>query len=283
MRPEHPDDATGTIGIIAGGGEVPGRLIEALRSQGRRFFIIALEGQADPETIAGLPHLVVRIGAVGTTLDALRKAGASDIVLAGAVRRPSLTELRPDWTATRLIAKMGPKVFAGGDDGLLHALVTVLEGEGFRVLRADSLLQGLLASSGVLGSHTPDDDARADIARGTEILQAMGRLDIGQAVVIQQGLCLGVEAIEGTDALLRRVAGHRRDGKGGVLVKLRKPGQDERVDLPTIGVATVEAAAAAGLRGIAIDAGGTWLVDRPGVIAAADRLGLFVIGLDIPA
>ncbi|MBU2089179.1 MAG: UDP-2,3-diacylglucosamine diphosphatase LpxI [Alphaproteobacteria bacterium] len=283
MPPEHPNDATGTIGIIAGGGEVPGRLIEALRSQGRRFFIIALEGQADPETIAGLPHLVVRIGAVGTTLDALRKAGASDIVLAGAVRRPSLTELRPDWTATRLIAKMGPKVFAGGDDGLLHALVTVLEGEGFRVLRADSLLQGLLASSGVLGSHTPDDDARADIARGTEILQAMGRLDIGQAVVIQQGLCLGVEAIEGTDALLRRVAGHRRDGKGGVLVKLRKPGQDERVDLPTIGVATVEAAAAAGLRGIAIDAGGTWLVDRPGVIAAADRLGLFVIGLDIPA
>lgn len=283
MPPEHDDDATGTIGIIAGGGEVPGRLIEALRSQNRRFFIIALEGQADPETIAGLPHLVVRIGAVGTTLDALRKAGARDIVLAGAVRRPSLTELRPDWTATRLIAKMGPKVFAGGDDALLHALVTVLEGEGFRVLRADSLLQGLLASSGVLGSHAPDDDARADIGRGTEILQAMGRLDIGQAVVIQQGLCLGVEAIEGTDALLRRVAGLRRDGKGGVLIKLRKPGQDERVDLPTIGVATVEAAAAAGLRGIAIDAGGTWLVDRPGVIEAADRLGLFVIGLDIPA
>lgn len=273
----HP--VTEKIGIVAGGGAVPGHLVAALRARNHPFFILGLDGQVQPESLEGTPHVLVRLGAVGAAFDALRREGVRRLVFAGAVRRPSLAELRPDWTATRLIAKMGPKMFMAGDDALLSAVVKVLEGEGFTVERADSLLDGLLAGAGYLGRHRADAEAEADIARAVAILRALGPLDVGQAVVVQQGLCLGIEAIEGTDALLARVGPLRRAGAGGVLVKLRKPGQNERVDLPTIGVATVEAAANAGLAGIAVDAGGAWIVDRATVIETADRLGLFVKGI----
>ena len=270
---------TGKIGIVAGGGEVPGQLIATLRDRGQSFFVIGLDGQVQAETLEGTPHLRVRLGAVGTALDALRREGVRRLIFAGSVRRPSLAELRPDWTATRLIARMGPKMFMAGDDALLSAVVKALEGEGFTVERADSLLDGLLADAGYLGRHRADAAAEADIERGVAILHALGPLDVGQAVVVQQGLCLGIEAVEGTDALLARVGLLRREGGGGVLVKLRKQNQDERIDLPTIGVVTVEAAAKAGLAGIAVDAGGAWVVDRPAVITAADRLGLFLKGI----
>lgn len=278
------DPVTDKIGIVAGGGAVPGQLIASLQDRGQAFFVIGLDGHVQAETLDGTPHLRVRIGAVGTALDALRREGVRRLIFAGSVRRPSLAELRPDWTATRLIARMGPKIFTAGDDALLSAVVKVLEGEGFTVERADALLDGLLAEAGYLGRHRADAGAEADIARGVAILHALGPLDVGQAVVVQQGLCLGIEAIEGTDALLARVAPLRREGGGGVLVKLRKPGQSERVDLPTIGAATVSAAAQAGLAGIAVDAGGAWIVDRAAVIETADRLGLFLKGIagDMP-
>ena len=166
-----------------------------------------------------------------------------------------------------------------GDDGLLSALVAELEREGFRVLGPEDLLCAGLAPEGPLGRLLPDAQARADIARGTEIARALGELDIGQAVVVQQGLVLGVEAIEGTDQLLRRCADLRREGPGGVLVKLEKPTQERRVDRPTIGPQTVTLAAAAGLRGIAVEAEATIVVDRDQVAAAADRAGLFVVGI----
>lgn len=276
----HEDAAvTGKIGIVAGGGAVPGQLIATLRDRGHSFFVIGLDGQVQAETLEGTPHLRVRLGAVGTALDALRREGVRRLIFAGSVRRPSLAELRPDWTATRLIARMGPKIFMAGDDALLSAVVKALEGEGFTVERADALLDGLLAEAGYLGQHRADAGAEADITRGVAILRALGPLDVGQAVVVQQGLCLGIEAVEGTDALLARVGPLRREGGGGVLVKLRKPNQEERIDLPTIGVATVEAAAKAGLAGIAVDAGGAWIVDRAAVIETADRLGVFLKGI----
>ena len=268
---------TDKIGIVAGGGEVPGQLIDALRRRNHPFFIIGLEGQVLPETLDGTPHLVVRLGAVGTALDALRREGVRRLVFAGSVRRPSLAELRPDWTATRLIARMGPKMFLAGDDALLSAVVKVLEGEGFTVERADRLLDGLLAGAGYLGRHQADAVALADIARAVAILRALGPLDVGQGVVVQQGLVLGVEAIEGTDALLARCGALRRDGSGGVLVKRAKPGQELRADLPTIGARTVEGAAAAGLAGIAVEAERTLMPERAATIEAADARGLFVV------
>jgi len=154
--------------------------------------------------------------------------------------------------------------------------------EGFRVVGAQELLAGELAPSGRLGAHAPDAQAEADIVRGVAIVRALGAADLGQAVVVQQGVVLGVEAVEGTDALIQRAGDLRRGGPGGVLVKLPKPGQELRADLPVIGRRTVERAAAAGLRGIAVAAGATLVLERDAVIECADRGGLFLLGIAPP-
>jgi hypothetical protein len=267
----------GRLGIVAGGGALPRRLVEACRARGHEVFVLALEGAADTATVAGVPHAWCRLGAAGRGLSLLREHNVTELVLAGAVRRPSLAALRPDWRAARLFAKIGYRAL--GDDGLLSAVVGELEREGFRVIGADRLLDGGLAPEGPLGSLRPDPPALADIERGGRVARALGALDIGQAVVVQQGMVLGLEAAEGTDELVRRCAGLRREGPGGVLVKLEKPGQERRADRPTIGPRTVALAAETGLRGIAVEAGATIVVDRDEVSAAADRCGLFVVGL----
>jgi UDP-2,3-diacylglucosamine hydrolase len=265
------------LGIVAGGGGLPRRLVEACRQAGRDVFVLALEGAAEPETVVGVAHAWCPIGAAGRGLALLRENAVQELVLAGGVRRPSLGSLRPDWRAAKFFARVGYRAL--GDDGLLSAVVTELEREGFRVIGPDQVLHQGLAPEGPFGQIRPDSAAIADIAHGERIARALGALDIGQAVVVQQGLVLGVEAIEGTDALLRRCAGLRREGLGGVLVKVEKPGQEQRADRPTIGPQTVALAAEVGLRGIAVEAGATIVVDRDEVIAGADRAGLFVFGI----
>lgn len=267
------------LGIIAGAGALPRRLVDACLASGRDFFVLALEGEAEPETVRGVPHAWCRIGAAATGLSLLRQNQVGELVLAGGVRRPSVAGLRPDWRAARLFARIGFRAL--GDDGLLSAVVGELEREGFRVIGAEQLLEGVLLPTGPLGRIAPDARAEADIAHGLRVASALGALDIGQAVVVQQGLVLGVEAIEGTDALLARCAGLRRDGPGGVLVKVEKPGQERRADRPTIGPRTVAGAAEAGLCGVAGQAGATLVLDRDEVVRAADALGLFVIGVDL--
>jgi UDP-2,3-diacylglucosamine hydrolase len=195
------------------------------------------------------------------------------------VRRPSLLDLRPDAEGARILARIGRAAFAG-DDGLLAAVIRVLGEEGFRVLGAHDVLAEATAPAGVLSRITPDAQAMADIVRGVEVARALGAVDVGQGCVVQQGIVLAVEAAEGTDAMLARCAVLARTGPGGVLVKLVKPGQERRADLPTIGPDTVRAARQAGLRGIAFEAGGTILADRSATIAAADAAGLFLLGLD---
>ena len=183
----------------------------------------------------------------------------------------------PDWRAAKLFARIGYRAI--GDDGLLSAIIGELEQEGFRVLGIDQLLDGELADAGPLGAVHPNLQSEADIEHGLRIARALGALDIGQAVIVQQGLVLGVEAIEGTDGLLRRCAKLRREGLGGVLVKVEKPGQERRTDRPTIGPRTVALAAEAGLAGIAVEAGATIVLDRDEVIGAANLAGLFVVGV----
>jgi hypothetical protein len=267
----------GPLGIVAGGGALPRRLVEACQDSGRGAFIVAIEGQTDPATVAGADHLWIRMGQSERALRALRAAGARELVLVGAVKRPSMTELRPDRLTFKFLARIGFNSL--GDDGLLGAVVKGLEAEGFVLRGVEEFLHDLLAAEGCFGRIQPDEAAWRDIRRGIAVVRAMGAADVGQATVIQDGLVLGVEALEGTDALLARCGPLRRAGPGGVLVKLRKPGQERRADLPTIGAATVERAAAAGLRGIAVEAGGTLVVDAPAVVAAADRAGLFLIGI----
>lgn len=271
----------GPVGIIAGGGALPRRLVESCRARGRDVFVLALEGEAERETVAGVPHGWCRIGAAAKGLKLLRDNGVAELVIAGGVRRPSLAAIRPDWRAAKFFAKVGYRLL--GDDGLLSAIAKELEIEGFRLIGAHELLDAAAAvPEGPLGRLTPGADTRSDIDRGVEIARAIGALDIGQAVVVQQGLVLGVEAIEGTDALLRRCAGLRRDGLGGVLVKVEKPGQERRIDRPTIGPQTIRLAAEAGLAGIAVEAGSTLLLDRDEVVRIADAAGMFVLGIRVP-
>ena len=276
-KPPADTPKAAKLGIIAGDGGLPRRLVDSCLAAGREVFVLALEGAAEPAAVEGVAYAWCRLGAAARGLALLRQNNVTDLVLAGGVRRPSLAMLRPDWRAAKFFARVGYKAL--GDDGLLSAVVSEFEREGFRVIGADELLAAGLAPEGPLGHHCPDAEALADIEHGQRIASALGSLDIGQAVVVQQGLVLGVEAIEGTDALLRRCADLRRDGPGGVLVKVEKPGQEQRADRPTIGPQTVALAAAAGLRGIAIEAGATIVLDREEVAHTADRAGLFVIGI----
>jgi len=272
--------SAGRLGIIAGSGGLPRRLIEICRTTGRDVFVLALEGEAERETVIDVAHAWCRMGAAAKALGLLRDNGVNDLVLAGSIRRPTLTTIRPDWRAAKFFAKVGYRLL--GDDGLLSSIAKELEIEGFRLIGAHELLDAAAAvPEGPLGRVKPNTETESDIARGITIARTIGALDIGQAVVIQQGLVLGVEAIEGTDALLRRCAGLRRDGPGGVLVKVEKPGQDKRVDRPTIGPQTIRLAAEAGLQGIAIEAGTTLLLDRDEVIRVADAAGLFVVGMRV--
>ena len=205
------------------------------------------------------------------------RMGSANWCWPAACAAPRSPRCVPDWRAAKFFAKVGYRAL--GDDGLLSAIVKELEREGFRVLGADELLGDADLPEGPLGRVRPDALASADIRRGMQIARAIGALDIGQAAVVQQGLVLGVEAIEGTDALLRRVAGLRRDGPGGVLVKAEKPGQERRADRPTIGPQTVALAAESGLRGVAAQAGATIVLDRAETVRRADEAGLFVVGV----
>jgi DUF1009 family protein len=269
----------GKLGILAGGGPLPRKLIAACLAERRPLFVLAFHGETDPETVVGTDHAWVRLGAAGRAIQFLKQAACQDLVLAGPVRRLSPMSLRPDWRGLQFFARVGHR--AWGDDGLLSAVIGELEAEGFRVIGAETVLPSLLAPIGVWGRIAPNDEARADVERGLAILTEIGRLDIGQAIIVQQGVVLGVEAVEGTDRLMERCRILQREGQGGVLVKARKPGQESRVDLPTIGPRTVALAKESGLIGIAVEAEGTFVLDQESVIARADSLGLFVEGVAV--
>ncbi|CAA9224929.1 MAG: UDP-2,3-diacylglucosamine pyrophosphatase [uncultured Craurococcus sp.] len=269
----------GPLGLIAGGGQMPLRVIAAAQAAGRQVFAVVVEGWADPADFRHVPHIIVRVGAGGHAIEQFRAHGVRQIVMCGRAQRPSLMAIRPDVGMARMLLRVGIAAWQG-DDGLLKAVVRILEEDGFEVVPSQAIVRDILPEPGLLGAAAPQALARGDIRRGIAVVRALGAVDVGQCAVVQQGLVLGVEAIEGTDALLARCAGLRREGPGGVLVKLVKPGQDRRVDLPTIGPVTVAGAAAAGLVGIAIEARGTIVVDRPATVAAADAAGLFLLALD---
>lgn len=269
------------LGIIAGKGELPALILDAVRAEGRPVFVLALEGQTAPNLVAECNHAWIPMGAIGRGIDALKQAGVIQVVFAGGVRRPSLLKFGLDGRGAKLLAKIGKAAL--GDDRLLTVLINELENDGLSVVGADDILGDLLAEAGPLGRHVPDELANEDISRGIEIAQSLGRLDVGQAVAVQQGIVLGVEAIEGTDALISRAGAVAREGPGGILVKIKKPCQERRADLPTIGRSTVEACVRAGLRGIAVEAGATLILGRSEVIEAADAAELFIIGIKAPS
>lgn len=267
------------LGIIAGGGSIPQMLIKRCQEQGRDFFVIAIEGNASEDLVdSSIPHCWIRIGQAGTGFKKMAEEKVHDVVMIGTIKRPSLSDLIPDFRTATFFAKIGMKSL--GDDGILRALVKELESEGLIVKGIHEVMPELLVKSGVLGKHKPDKQAYADIKRGVEVAWELGRLDVGQSVVVQQGLVLGVEGIEGTDRLIMRCKDYKRKGDGGVLVKLRKPEQDMRIDLPTIGIKTLENAKNSGLRGVAVHCGNALIVNEQEVIDYANKNNLFIIGIN---
>ncbi|MEA1937495.1 MAG: UDP-2,3-diacylglucosamine diphosphatase LpxI [Pseudomonadota bacterium] len=266
------------VGIIAGSGQLPRRLAEAVRSLGLPVFVILLKGHADPSLYTEFDHAVFRIGAVGKILKELKRAGVHDLVMAGGVRRPSFAEIRPDWTGARILAGVRHRPL--GDDGLLRLVKDALARSGFRVRRIDRYIRELLAPAGIIAGPAVPAGREEDIHHGFRVARALGVLDIGQSVVVQDGLVLGVEAIEGTDALIARCGDLRREGSGPILVKCPKPQQDRALDMPVIGPDTVANAVEAGFAGIAVEAGGTLIVETDTVIAKAEAAGLFVVGFE---
>ncbi len=278
-RRSYGGPVTATLGILAGGGPFPGQVAAAATASGRPVFIVGFEDFADPAVIGPYPHAFVRLGAAGQILALLRANGCRELVLVGPVKRPSLFDLRPDAEGVKILARVGRAAFSG-DDGFLAAVVRVLGEEGFVVRGAHEVLTGAVAAPGVLGRVAPDAQAAADISRGIAVVRALGAVDVGQGCVVQQGHVLAVEAAENTDRMLARVGELALPGPGGVLVKLVKPGQERRTDLPTVGPRTIVGAAAAGLRGVAVEAGGTLFTDRAACVAESDRLGLFLVAVD---
>lgn len=276
MQPSPPNDSS-PLGIVAGGGALPRELARAAEAAGRPVFIAALNGECDAETVAGRAHAWIDIAAIGALLDSLRKAGCRDVAMVGRVGRPDFKRLRPDWQGVKLLPRVLQAV-TKGDDALLRTLVDFLEEQGFRVVGADAIAAPLLAPAGVIGAIAPDAQGLADLRRAAQVAYRLGELDVGQGAVVRDGLVLAVEAAEGTDAMLARCITLNAPGRGGVLVKLVKPGQERRVDLPVMGVRTVEQAKDARLAGIAVEAGSALLVDRAATVVAADAAGLFLFG-----
>jgi DUF1009 family protein len=270
------------VGIICGGGSIPTAVARAIKRRGREVMLFPVRGFADA-AVEKFPHHWVHLGAVGTLVSAMREAGCKDIVLIGSLVRPRPWDVRFDLTTAMLIPRLLP-MFRGGDDRLLKGVAELLEERGFRLVGAHEVAPEILMPAGPGGRHRPTKSEQEDIRFGFSLLRAIGPFDVGQAVVIANMHTLAVEAAEGTASMLARLAEMRRNGRlklpsrAGVLVKAAKPDQDRRFDLPAIGPDTVVQAKAAGLAGIAVEAGSTVVADAPALIRAADKAGIFVIG-----
>ncbi len=268
------------LGIVAGGGALPRLVAEARAGAGLPYMLVFM-GEEAPGWAAGHPHEVHAFEYPQRVVAALKRAGCTHVVMAGGVNRPKIrwSRFRPSTVA---FAVKALPLLRRGDDGLLGGIARLFEAQGFSVIGVQDVLGDILAPEGVIGRCEPGAQDLADMRRAAAIVRALGPLDVGQGAVVAEGVCLAVEAVEGTDLMLRRVAempaARRPRTPSGVLVKMPKPGQDLRVDLPTIGPDTVSGAAAAGLRGIAVAAGRANVIGLDETRETADAAGLFILG-----
>lgn len=273
----------GLLAIIAGRGDLPRRIAERRAAAGLPFLLVVFQNCWE-DWMAGHPHQRHEFERLGAMFRALDQAGATHVVFAGAMNRPKVRLWRADLKTVKLAGK-ALALLRKGDDEMLRGYARMIEAEGLVMIGPAELLgEDMQVQAGPLGRVSPDDRDRADAAKAAQIVQTLGPLDVGQGAVVAHGVCLAVEAIEGTDLMLARLAdlpAERRASApppSGVLFKGPKPGQDRRMDLPTIGPGTVRGAVAAGLRGIVVAAGETLLMEEAETRRAADEGGIFVVG-----
>lgn len=278
-------EALGThpLAIVAGDGDLP-RLLAQECLRAKREVVVVLFAGFKPSWAVDFPVIEAEFEKPARLFKALKKGGFSHVTFAGSMQRPQLRPLKFDFKFWLMAPKLLPAL-KSGDDETLGAITSIFEAESMNVIGAHEVLETLLAPSGIQTIAKLTKADWGDIKRGFDIAQASGKMDVGQGAVVAQGICLAVESIQGTDAMLRFVedtgAPFRLDAKGskGVLCKVPKPGQDWRVDLPTIGPGTFEAAAKAGLAGVAVQAGGVLVLGLEETVAKADELGLFFVGV----
>jgi hypothetical protein len=273
----------GPLAMICGGGSLPLAVAESVSKSGRRVVLFPIRGAADGLAVERFPHHWIYIGQLGKFLRTARAEGCHEVVFIGALVRPSLWHVHPNLSDFRFLLP-ALAAFRGGDNHILSSMARLLEGQGFVLRGAHEVAPEILVPQGALGSRRPAERDQADIALGLDYLHATGAFDVGQAVVVAGQHIVAVEAIEGTDHMLARVAEMRANGRlrsasgAGVLVKAPKPGQDRRFDLPSIGPQTVDGVTRAGLAGIAVVAGSTIIAEPAEMIKAADRANIFIIG-----
>lgn len=275
---------TAPLAIICGSGALPFVVADAAIKGGRKVVLFALRGFADGERLAGYPHHWMGFGQFGRFCRIARAAGCREVVMIGGLVRPNRLMIIPDLVALRFIPEVF-RAYRGGDDHLLSGIARIFEQLGFRFVGAHEIAPELLVPEGIVGSRSPTAEDRADIVHGLNFIEAAGLFDVGQSVVVIGHHIVAVEAAEGTDGMLARIADLRRTKRitapvgTGVVVKAPKPRQDRRFDLPTIGPRTIEGVADAGLAGIAVVAGEVLIAEPQQAAIAADRANIFMVGV----
>ncbi len=268
------------LGILAGGGDLPKRLIAHCHQNNIEPFVVHFEGQQCDIELSDVRHACFNIGAAGKIMNFFKQHDVFDLVMIGSIDRPKLLEMKPDLKGITILSKIGLKSM--GDNKVLEVLETALLKEGFQLHGVHEFCDDILAKSGVIGTHEPNADDLENIKLGIHSSQELGHRDLGQAVVVQQGEVIAVEDETGTDNLIHRASAHLKNSRGKpILVKSRKPQQSKHLDLPTIGIQTLENASKNGFSGIAVHADNVIIVDQESVIEFADRHGVFLYGFDL--
>src|SRR5262249_21968860 len=288
MLDRNQDSATQEpIAIICGGGSLPLAVADAVARRGRRVVLFPIRGFGEAAAVERYPHHWIGLGQFGRMCRLANAEGCREVVFIGNLIRPALHEIRLDWQTFRLLPRVA-KLYRGGDDRLLSGIGRIFEEHGFRLRGAHEVAPEILVPEGLMGKLAPSERDREDIAKGVAVLAALAPFDVGQAVIVANGHVLAVEAAEGTDAMLARVAELRKLGRIrypvgiGVLIKAPKAGQDRRFGLPSIGPHTVTGVIRAGLGGLAVVASGTIMAEPDLLAAAADRGKIFAIGIPDP-
>ena len=276
------------LGLIAGNGRFPFLLLDAARAEGHAVVVAAIKEETDPEidrraaADSGITVYWLSLGELSRLIETFRKEGVSKAVMAGQVKHKQIfSAIRPDWRLDKLLLNLRTR----STDMLLGAVAKVLSDEGIELISSTSLLEPLLAQEGVLTAREPSDEERKNIAYGREVARALAGFDIGQTVVVAAQACVAVEAMEGTDATIERAGRLMHSLEGGAstlerhltVVKIAKPNQDMRFDVPVIGIATVETMIRAGASCLSVEASRTLLFDREAVLSRAAEAGIAIV------
>ncbi|WP_419779087.1 LpxI family protein [Maridesulfovibrio sp.] len=263
-----------TIGLIAGGGQFPLLVAKGAAAQGNRVVAVFFKGHSNFEVDEYVEESVeLKLGQLNKLISFFNKNGVNKVVMAGTINKPKAFDIRPDFRAAKLLFKLATK----GDDVLLRTIANEFESEGMQVVGPHEYAPELLTPSGFLTKRKPNEVERSDLSFGWKIARDLGRMDIGQCVVVREGVVAAVEAIEGTDAAIKR--GCELGGKGCCIVKVFKPGQEKRVDMPSIGLKTVQGMKDLGATCLGVEAGKSLFFDLDESIKFAEKHGITIVGL----